>query len=349
MYREEAVHLYDNGWQTIPTRGKEPFLPNSRIIGDYQTDRNTIETMAATAYPGANIGLPFGLGCSALSIDIDILDPEGAAALQQLTEKHLGPTPFIRVGRSPKVALFYRKDRRENWDYKTVHLPGFEVYAAGGSQMIIYGIHPVTKEPYQWTGTKEPLTHHPDELPTAHWPAIEQLIKEALPHLQKYYKPKTPTSPGMLTPAFVRKITGERSPLAGLTGWAYGQQLLLRLNEMEPGNRHETIKLIIGSMVARGYPDNKIRAVLEAGYVRRFSGDGTDRFRKITKLLGYYRQRAGGDFTNDLSSTRNNRQAHQTPQAPQVHQDQDQAERTEEHSHLAQLHLLQPRGPSIRA
>ncbi len=333
MYPELATALHARGWQTVPARGKVCHLTGWPLLGDEEVPLDIIDRIAETAYPDANIALPFGHHCKALAIDIDILDPTGAAELRQLAEDILGETPFVRTGRSPKTALFYKKDPNDK--YETLRFHGLEILAGSGTQLVIYGIHPVTNKPYTWA-TKEPLHNHPDELPTAPLAAVEEFIKQAIPRLQQHNPSVHPHHQG----SYIRKITGQKSPLAGLSGWEYGQQILLRLSELQPGNRHSIIKSVIGSLVSRGYPDAKIHAVLEVPYVRRFLGDGTDRYSKITKLIGYYRRRAGGDFTNDLSSTRNYRQANRQGQDPETGPQQ--------HSHLARLGLLQHEWEPIR-
>jgi hypothetical protein len=43
-----------------------------------------------------------------VGIDLDADDPNKAAHLEALAVKHLGPTPFQRVGRAPRTLLLYR-------------------------------------------------------------------------------------------------------------------------------------------------------------------------------------------------------------------------------------------------
>lgn len=290
MYREMALKLHQRGWQTIPTTGKRAVMPDWPVFGDEPMSQARMERVEQDAYPYANIGLPFGDNCPVFAVDIDCTVPSEAAQMRELAESVLGKTPFVRIGKSPKIALFYRKHSPDK--YRTVRLPKLELFAGSGSQMVIYGIHPDTNQPYTW-GDIEPATHGPKWAPLATAAAVNDFLKQAQRLLIKM---APPILPGVPVSSYVKKLTGEKSELAGLRGWGYGRQILMRLDAMEPGNRHEVVKFVIGSMVHRGYSDERIRAVLEDRYVRRFHGDGTDRSKKITQLIAYNRRRVKGDW-----------------------------------------------------
>ena len=98
----------------------------------------------------ASVGLRSG---SFPGVDIDCLDPDLAALIENTAIRTLGPAP-IRVGRAPKRLLMYRTDepfaKMRLW-IKTIagedHL--VEILGAG-QQYLVHGVHPVTQLPYRW-------------------------------------------------------------------------------------------------------------------------------------------------------------------------------------------------------
>ncbi len=89
-------------------------------------------------------------------VDVDVLQPELAAAVAECAKQILGPTPLVRIGRAPKVLLAYRLQRSLN----KMQTPGFyfsddltvketkvEVLLRG-QHFVGYGVHPDTMSPY---------------------------------------------------------------------------------------------------------------------------------------------------------------------------------------------------------
>ena len=285
MYRSNAVRLYRNGWQTVPAAGKRVFLPNWPVVGTLKQTEELITKLAQNAYPDSNIGLPFGDACPAIAVDIDSV--EHAPELRKLAEYVLGPTRFVRIGRAPRVAMFYGKHPGDT--YHTSRIPGLELFAAQGSQMIIHGIHPDTKEPYRWEDA-DPLTDNSSELPVASAAQVSRFLNDCLeilpPPAERGYTPQQGQQSGI-------KIESNLKT-RGLRGWEYGQVIMGYLNGMEPGNRDERLTEVVASLVTRGFSDEKICEVLEGPYVKRFAADGTNRRSKIQRLLRRTRRRFGG-------------------------------------------------------
>jgi hypothetical protein len=284
MYRECALKLFHGGWQTVPATGKRVLIPNWPVAGTTVLKEVVVKKMAGNAYPDSNIGLPFGDACPAFAVDIDSV--ERADELTALAHKHLGETPFIRIGRAPRSALFYGKVPGDT--YQTCRIPGLELFAAGGSQMIIYGVHPTTNEPYRWLD-KEPLKNAASELPAAPWSAVARFLNEASQLLGIQQATNRPQ--GQLQ---TRSMTSKLET-HGLRGWEFGEAVMSFLRGMEPGNRDERLTQAIAALVARGFSDEKIFAVLEEPYIKRWNGDGTDRRGKINKLVRRTRRRFGGE------------------------------------------------------
>jgi len=89
-----------------------------------------------------------------LAIDIDVLDPSVAQALEELAVRELGAAP-LRVGRAPKRLLVYRNAEGIGKLRLTFRLPSGDTEHAiealgAGQQFVAFGIHPKTGKPYEW-------------------------------------------------------------------------------------------------------------------------------------------------------------------------------------------------------
>lgn len=95
------------------------------------------------------------------ALDIDVLEPKVAGAIQWAADRELGDVP-VRVGQAPKRLLPYRlagepfgKIRLE-WRkglgadlHPATKAPGVEILA-NGQQFVAFGVHPGTGQPYHW-------------------------------------------------------------------------------------------------------------------------------------------------------------------------------------------------------
>jgi hypothetical protein len=92
-------------------------------------------------------------------IDIDVLDPDAAAAVETVVREHCEEHGdiHVRFGKAPKRAIPFRTD--EPFDKITVDLiaPNGDTdqkieFLGSGQQVIVDGIHPGTGKPYSWHG-----------------------------------------------------------------------------------------------------------------------------------------------------------------------------------------------------
>lgn len=89
-----------------------------------------------------NIGLRTG---ELVVIDIDEEEPEKIEIINQVMLQCLGPSDFIRIGRPPRKAYFYRTKT----PIRKLQTGGVEILGVG-QQVVVAGIHPETKKPYSW-------------------------------------------------------------------------------------------------------------------------------------------------------------------------------------------------------
>lgn len=161
-----------------------PILPSGKTPGDIINGHwaprkdwrqravdNPLAPDALQAWQKGAGGVTAGAGIvtgSIVAVDIDISSPELADAAEQTVQSILGKTPLVRIGRPPKRLLVYRTDepvrkmKSSTWELDG-HTCNIEILATG-QQFVAFGIHPVTKRPYEW-GAHSPLDTPADALP----------------------------------------------------------------------------------------------------------------------------------------------------------------------------------------
>jgi Bifunctional DNA primase/polymerase, N-terminal len=107
--------------------------------------------------PNDSVGI--ACGSRVIAIDIDAEDAALADKLHQIARETLGDTPLVRFGSTPKRVLLYRP--LDN--IQTLRAGKFEVISYGG-QVLAFGIHPKTDQPYSWVGG-DPSNTLLEELP----------------------------------------------------------------------------------------------------------------------------------------------------------------------------------------
>jgi len=149
----------------LEDRGKTPgkVYASGEWVGfadwaEYEADAGNVTYWdTLNAKYGCGVGLQ---GRQFPAADIDVWDPQVAALMVELAERHLGST-LERTGQPPKGLLIYRlapgaepvKKRRVAFT-----LPGDDrVHAVEvlgkGQHYVVEGIHPKTRKPYTWTGS----------------------------------------------------------------------------------------------------------------------------------------------------------------------------------------------------
>jgi KaiC/GvpD/RAD55 family RecA-like ATPase len=139
----------------LPVNGKAPPIAGWQDI----LATPTIIDKWVDQYPEAmSTGL---LTMTTPAIDIDIMHPEAAAAVEELARGRFEEHGYflVRIGRPPKRAMLFRTDEPfkkivrsfgySNCDSK--HPPKIEILG-DGQQIVAAGIHPDTRKPYTWHG-----------------------------------------------------------------------------------------------------------------------------------------------------------------------------------------------------
>ena len=199
-YGQAALRLLENGYEPLPILplSKKPVLRRWSTIS---IDVASVEQWARQ-YAGAGVGLRTG---TLVGIDVDLIDPDLAHHVAQLVRDRLGAT-LVRVGQWPKRLLLYRTDA----PFAKMSLPGIEVLASG-QQLVAFGIHPGTNQPYYWLDDT-PLDVPLDALPLVDRRMCEDLLGEVA---------------ALLPPARVRKAQAPQTPGAPCLGPVRNEQRLV--------------------------------------------------------------------------------------------------------------------------
>ena len=178
-YQEIALDLLKQGYGTVPAHGKRIFIKEWPRFGEELPTMATVKNLTKRVGEfGTNTAHVFGPNSPLVAIDIDIQEPVENRRACIAAWNILGKTPLVRIGKSPKVALFYRK--QPGATYQQTRGSSVEIFADSG-QMVLFGMHPDTNRAYKWVtvrefqgsdwvegtvGRRSPLHFHIDEIPT---------------------------------------------------------------------------------------------------------------------------------------------------------------------------------------
>jgi Bifunctional DNA primase/polymerase, N-terminal len=194
-----ATRIVANGWSIYPQLALGNRMPGKvdsetiRPMNDHDL-QNRLPTpvflkKCIEQCRNHNIALVCGPASSdCMVMDIDILDPSWNAKITALALKILGPTPFRRVGKAPKIALFYRwselpdgqsPPQSRSWrfdDGDQQSADGLELLSRG-KVVTIFGKHHTTGRDFRWHGPS-PFDSRSDELPIVTPDQVQELIDE---------------------------------------------------------------------------------------------------------------------------------------------------------------------------
>jgi hypothetical protein len=177
---DHRKQLRKAGFSPIPVEGKAAVANGwQKLAGASESE---IESWSRFFPRAENTGV---LTARTPAFDIDIKDPDAAAAVEQLVRQHFEEKGEIlpRFGQAPKRAILFRTDE----PFKKIKLcfgePGTPErdcekleFMCDGQQLVVDGIHPDTRRPYLWHGGKPGETKRED-LPYIHAEEAKELIE----------------------------------------------------------------------------------------------------------------------------------------------------------------------------
>jgi len=146
-YATTAPILVKKGYNPTPVMGKRPILNG--------WSNRPPEALMFYNYPNKSVGVLTGGKHNLVAIDVDVTDPICANEIGTLIEETLGSS-FRRIGQAPKFLMPFRctenitKLKTNEYFVSGEKKPIAVEVLAEGQQFVGYGIHPNTKQPYDW-------------------------------------------------------------------------------------------------------------------------------------------------------------------------------------------------------
>jgi hypothetical protein len=150
---ELRLRLHRTGYSPLPCTGKIPAAKGWQE--KVETNADEIELWGRVHPYAANTGI---LTRTTPCIDVDVLNPEAASAVEMLARERFEERGFVlvRTGQPPKRAVLLRTDAPFKKITGNVTAPSGTAekieLLGDGQQVIAFGIHPTTKKPYSWHG-----------------------------------------------------------------------------------------------------------------------------------------------------------------------------------------------------
>jgi Bifunctional DNA primase/polymerase, N-terminal len=270
MTAEEVLavrrQLRANGYCPIPLYGKEPPFRNRKrrnnkyggLPGWEKLDNVTDEelVMWSKTWPDA-------LNTGALTkhmpvLDADIINEEAARAIEDFVRERFEERGYIlpRIGKPPKRAIPFRTE--EPFDKITVNLIAANgstsekiEFLGDGQQLVVYGIHPETNEPYRWFGGELGKIQR-EELPYIRKQEAHELVDALVEMLSREHGYQRANERP-------RKSNGNAS---GAPDWQYLLDNIREGRELHDSLRDLAAKLVASGMSA-GAAVNHLRALME--------------------------------------------------------------------------------------
>jgi hypothetical protein len=245
------------GYRPLPVNGKAPPIVGWQDI----LATPTIIDRWIDQYPDAtNTGL---LTKTTPAIDIDIMHPEAAAAVEDLARDRFEERGYflVRIGKPPKRALLLRTDEPfkkivrsfscPNSDPK--HPPKIEILG-DGQQIVAAGIHPDTMKAYSWHGG-EPGQIKREDLPYIREADACAFLDEAVALLTREFNFIESSAPARDNDNNAVDFDSE-TVSSGWSGFV--------ANILSGRDLHDSIRNLAASVVASGVNDTAAERLLHA-------------------------------------------------------------------------------------
>jgi RecA-family ATPase len=250
------LKLRENGYAPIPVNGKRPPFEEWQK----KTTANPVEIeLWEKAYSYASsTGI---LTAHTPTLDIDIMNPEAAAAVEELVRERFEERGYVlvRIGKAPKRAIPFRTDTPFKKIIRNVVAPNAATeqkieLLANGQQVIADGIHPETEKPYSWHGG-DPCSIKHEDLPYIIEVEAKQLLDDAVELLVEKFGYS-------LLKARPEKDAAEGNGGRGAEDWGY------LLDNIRFGRElHDTLRDFAGKLTASGMSEgaaiNFLREAME--------------------------------------------------------------------------------------
>jgi len=258
---ERRLKLARAGFTPVPLHGKIPPLQSWQTLANVTPEQ--IEMWAKTWPDARNTG---ALTRTMPTLDLDILNEEAARALEELVREQYeesGPV-LVRIGKPPKRAIPFRTIEPFAKFVINLTAPNGSAekieFLADGAQVVAFGIHPETRQPYRWHGG-QPGDTRLEELPYIRDAEAHALVDELVQILvERFGYTKAKERPGK------RKSNGQDADEADRTSapadWQYLYDNIRNGQALHDSLRDLAAKMIASGMNA-GAAVNALRALID--------------------------------------------------------------------------------------
>jgi predicted P-loop ATPase len=165
------------GYLPLPVNGKAPPIAGWQ---DIKATNAVINDWADKFADATNTGV---LTRTTPAVDIDVLDPTVADALQEIAEQVIGISA-VRTGQAPKRAMLFRAEVPFDKVSTPIYIsPDSRTHKVEilcrGQQIVVHGIHPDTHAPYTWRGVEPGPDLKHDALPLLNAEVANEFIMAA--------------------------------------------------------------------------------------------------------------------------------------------------------------------------
>jgi hypothetical protein len=259
---ERRLELVRAGFTPVPLHGKIPPLQSWQTLANVSSEQ--IDMWAKTWPDARNTG---ALTRSMPTLDLDILNEEAAHALEDYTRGRYEESGFVlvRIGKPPKRAIpFHTIEPFAKFVVNLIAPNGSAEkieFLADGAQVVAFGIHPETNEPYRWHGG-QPGDTKLEQLPYIREAEARALVDELVQILiERFGYTRAKERPGK------RKSKGKSNgqdaeAQGGAADWQYLTDAIRNGQALHDSLRDLAAKMIASGMNA-GAAVNALRALID--------------------------------------------------------------------------------------
>jgi hypothetical protein len=253
-----AVRLSDNFWRPLPCHGKKPVMDQWNVLCQIPWDHSDLMD-ACQEFDHCACGI--ASTSTTAFIDVDVLNEDHVKQITVLADQHLGHTPLVRIGRSPKFVCIYRCAPSSLIRSRKLH--PIEVMRASG-QIIGFGVHEQTGQPYSWINGYSPLTLCADDprIPLIDATQLHRFVSAALAICGRTHYPRD-VRRGRTRGLQDEDIHQELRVLAVQLGFRRAAIKLLETAIDGSQRRHMTMFAVVSSAAGRGWGRSQVIELFE--------------------------------------------------------------------------------------
>ena len=282
---DTRLQLRQAGYDPIPCIGKRPYGEGWQKQTDVTA--HEIEMWSRTCPAADNTGI---LTRRTPTLDVDILDEEAARAIEEHIHEHYDERGYVlpRIGKPPKRAYPFRTDQVfQKIVVNVIAAAGGQEkieFLADGQQVICFGVHPETHQPYRWhSGAPGEIARA--DLPYVHDYEAQQLVDDIVSILVDRFGYRRAKE----RPKARRKANGagdegaEAEPATAAEDWQY------LFDNIRAGRAlHDSLRDLAAKMVKSGANAgsaiNQLRALMEGSTAPK-DERWEERFAEIPRLV----------------------------------------------------------------